>query len=503
MIRSTPELALKALDAAPDAMMLIAHDGVVWFANRQVAALFGYLPEEFIGKRLDQFASGCLASGIASGEECRKNFRVMMLSAAAGLIGRRADGSGFPVEMKMSPIAETDGSYVVVMRDVTEQKRVEAESIAAREDANRASQAKSRFVATASHDLRQPVQALALLNGILRRTVAESKAADALNQQEQAIGAMTRLLNALLDVSKLESGGVKPQQSDFAVAVVFDGLRRDFANLAESKGLALQVEECGEWVHSDRSLVEQILRNIVSNAIKYTRNGCVRLRSLHAHARVRIEVLDTGIGIPEDQLRYIYDEFYQVGCTTAGAREGFGLGLSIVQRLVNLLALRLDVHSEVGRGSAFSLELPLGVLRDGPLCDDAESRRAPQVRTDRPRILLVEDDAAVRAATGLLLQGEGYHVSAVCSLEEALRSARNGSGLDLLLTDYHLSDGEKGTEVIAALRESLGSSLKAVLITADTSSAIKNLPRDRNLRVTSKPVKADELLILLRELLAA
>ncbi|EQD41626.1 two-component hybrid sensor and regulator, partial [mine drainage metagenome] len=218
------------------------------------------------------------------------------------------------------------------------------------------------------------------------------------------------------------------------------------------------------------------------------------MRCLRERALVRIEVLDTGVGIPANQLGRIYDEFYQVGVAANTSRDGFGLGLSIVQRLVKLLNLRLDVRSEVGKGSAFSLELPSGVTQAAALCVVAEQRAAPGPRTDRSRVLLVEDDAAVREATRMLLKVEGYHVSAVSSLEEALQKVREEVGVDLLVTDYHLRKGEKGTEVIAALRASLGVSLKAVLITGDTSCAVKELPRDPHLRITSKPVQAEELL---------
>jgi signal transduction histidine kinase len=150
---------------------------------------------------------------------------------------------------------------------------VEAELIVAREEADRANQGKSRFLATASHDLRQPLQTLALLNGALRRFDTDSECAEALAQQEQAIGAMSRLLNALLDISKLESGAIKPEPTDFKVASVFEELRADFASVAANKGLRLEVVSCQECAHSDPSLVEQILRNLVSNAVKYTRAG--------------------------------------------------------------------------------------------------------------------------------------------------------------------------------------------------------------------------------------
>jgi CheY-like chemotaxis protein len=249
--------------------------------------------------------------------------------------------------------------------------------------------------------------------------------------------------------------------------------------------------------------VGQVLRNLVSNAIKYTREGWVRLRCLHEAPLIRIQVLDTGIGIPADQLPYICDEFYQVGVPSNASREGYGLGLSIVQRLVNLLTLKLDVRSEVGRGSTFSLLLPASRGEAALARHDMGNHRTYEPQIGSARVLLVEDDAAVRSATRMLLKVEGYRVTAVGSLAEALQYVREANGIDLLVTDYHLSDGELGTQVIAALRESLALPLKAVLMTGDTSTAVAELPRDPYLRVASKPIDADELLALLRALLAA
>jgi two-component system CheB/CheR fusion protein len=406
------------------------------------------------------------------------------------------------LEITVSAVQEDDHS-LAVLRDWADRHNFEAEATTlAREHADQANLAKSRFLATASHDLRQPLQSLSLLNGTLRRMVSDPDATDALKQQEQAIGAMSRLLNSLLDISKLESGAIKPEPTDFTVAALFRELRTDFASLAANKGLKLQFEECTACVHSDPSLVQRILSNLVSNAIKYTRVGWVRLRCLHEPGLVRIDVLDTGIGIPADQVRYIYDEFYQIDVPTDAPRDGCGLGLSIVQRLVNLLDLRLDVRSEFGKGSAFSLLLPASSNRAESPRIQSDEACAHETHSGRPHVLLVEDDQAVRDATRMLLKVNGYRVTAVSSLAEALQKTSNGAGLDLLVTDYHLSQGETGLEIITELRERLRVPLKAVLITGDTSSAIKNLPLDPCLRITSKPTNADELLTLLSALLA-
>ena len=215
----------------------------------------------------------------------------------------------------------------------------------------------------------------------------------------------------------------------------------------------------------------------------------------------RIDVIDTGIGIPADQQQLIYDEFYQVGVPTNSSRDGYGLGLSIVQRLIRLLGLRLEVRSQVGAGSVFSLDLPLGRFAPAALEGSATIPTARPVSA--PHVLLVEDDPAVRDATRMLLKVEGYRVLSASSLAEAQAHSAAHPQIDLLVTDYHLSNGETGTQVIESLRASLGKSLKAVLITGDTSSALKELQRDERLRLARKPINADELLGLLKSLLAA
>ncbi len=526
------ELARSVLDAAPDAMIIIDDTGTIRFANRQVSALFGYSQGEIIGVAVEQLMPERFRSRhLAHRGEYGAALRPRAMGDGLALFGRRLDGSEFPVEISLSPIH--NGAQVLIaaaIRDVSDRKRVEHELRAAREhserarntadelreiadeartiadeareSADRANQAKSRFLATASHDLRQPLQTMALLSGILRRVVREPSALEALAQQEQAIGAMTRLLSALLDISKLESGAIRPQPTDFRVSTLFEGLRAEFASIAASKNLVLQVSSCEESVHSDPALIEQIMKNLLSNAIKYTPpGGRVVLHGQREVKAVKLEVIDTGVGIAPDQLAYIYDEFYQVGVPANSSREGYGLGLSIVQRLVRLLNLRLEVTSEVGKGSTFSLLVAPGQSGRAAVAPQAAAARAAPV--SRTRVLLVEDDAGVRDATRMLLTVEGYQVSAVSSLAEALRSARDQGVPDLLITDYHLGDGELGTQVIAALRESLGSELRTVLVTGDTSTVVKHMPDDPRLRIAAKPIDAEQLLRVLQELRAS
>ena len=233
-------------------------------------------------------------------------------------------------------------------------------------------------------------------------------------------------------------------------------LRAEFAGLARSKGLQFTIEASPESVHSDPSLVGQILRNLIANAIKYTNNGSVWLGCRRDADSIRIEVRDSGIGIPHEQLKFIYDEFYQVGIATNSSRDGYGLGLSIVQRLVKLLGLRIEVQSEVGIGSTFILQLPLGASVPVPAGQRARDTPVPAQPGVQKHVLLVEDDPGVRNATRIFLKGEGFRVTATASVAEAVQRATESRDIDIIVSDFHLGGGQTGTEAIASVRRILG-----------------------------------------------
>jgi len=502
----TPDVIRMALEDAPDAMLIVDGGGIVRYANNAVTALFGRLNTELVGHSIETLVPERFREGHVA---YRTRFTSDAKSRPMGghrldLCGLRADGGEFPVAISLRPVrCESDWLTVAAIRDISDHVAAERAIQEARDQAERANLAKSRFLATASHDLRQPLQTLGLLHGVLvRASLENAAAAEALAQQEHAIQSMSRLLNGLLDISKLESGAVTPKPDDFVVDQLFKELRDEFSSLAESKGLTLKVTPCEGLVHSDPSLVGQILRNLVSNAIKYTRHGWVALRCMHdTPSFVRIDVLDTGVGIPADQLRYVCDEFYRVDGPDNGVHEGYGLGLSIVQRLVTLLGLKFDIQSEVGRGSMFSVTLPSGKAVRSPAQGIATKPPVPGAAA-HASVLLVEDDAGVRNATRLLLRSANYDVIAVSSMREALEQVRRAPPIDVVLTDYHLGGRETGIQVIAALRASLQRPLKAVLVTGDTSSAIRMLPSDPITQIASKPINAEDLLRLLRGMLA-
>jgi CheY-like chemotaxis protein len=323
---------------------------------------------------------------------------------------------------------------------------------------------------------------------------------EVLREQNLAIDAMSRLLNGLLDISKLESGGVKPDITEFAIAPLFDELRRDFTNLAANKGLRLSIDAPRAYLRTDLVLLGQLLRNLLSNGIKYTQQGSVELRCEPKGSKVRLEVRDTGVGIAADQLPLIFDEFYQVGISPQSSRDGYGLGLSIVKRIARLLGTRVEVSSQPGEGSVFAIELPAATATAAV----AAAGPAPATHADAApacHVLLVEDEPGVRSAMRTLLKIEGYEVTTAASADEALQRLA-GERFDLLVTDYHLESGRTGTQVIAAARERHGPEFGAILVTGDTSAAIREMHGDEHLRIASKPINSEQLLDQVRSLLA-
>ncbi|HEY9182733.1 MAG TPA: PAS domain-containing sensor histidine kinase, partial [Gammaproteobacteria bacterium] len=349
MATELPDDQIKAfLDASPDAMVIVDDGGRIVFVNIQTEAMFEYPRAELVGQPVelllperfrDRHASHVCSYSVAP--------RRRPMGAGLELYARRKDGTEFPVEISLSPVTTARGRFVSsAIRNVTDRKAIERQLIEARQSAERANQAKSAFLAAASHDLRQPLQTLSLLTSALGRVVpSDSKAATAVANQSEALRSMAELLNALLDISKLEAGVVKPDLTDCSVRQIFTRLRHEFAALAEAKGLELIVEDCHDVVRTDPVLLGQIIQNLVGNAIRYTRQGWVRLRCIASLHAVQIEVADTGIGIPAEELELVFDEYYQTSRKIGEARQGIGLGLSIARRVAALLGCSLDVTS--------------------------------------------------------------------------------------------------------------------------------------------------------------
>lgn len=494
------------LDAGPDAVVIVDAQGTIGFVNAQTQTLFGYQREELVGQPIEALLPERFRAAHPSllssyiGEP-----RVRPMGANLDLYARRRNGSEFPVEISLSPLQTKDGLLVsTAIRDITERKQIYEQLVAARTEADRANRAKSSFLAAASHNLRQPLQTLNLLNSVLEKTVSEPTAANAVCAQRAALASVSELLDALLDISKLESGAIRPDISDCSVQAIFKHLKATFETQARAKGLSLVVDEAEHIIRTDKGLLEQIIQNLVANAIRYTRQGMVQLRCLHDAAFVRVEVLDTGIGIAVDQRDAIFDEFYQLNRKAGEQREGLGLGLAVVRRMAQLLGHSIEVNSEVGRGSCFTVTAPCGSNVALP----ASQKSAPLATThgSNAMVLVIDDDPAVAASTEMLLKLEGYRVYVASSMEEAIASKEEAETWpDVIVSDYHLANGGSGIDVIGNVRTLAHRSIPAVLVTGDTSSEVsKALERvGGGCEVLSKPFVPNEFLEVVSQLAAA
>lgn len=356
---------------------------------------------------------------------------------------------------------------VITFVDITERRRTAAALDQARRAAEQSNRGKSRFLAVASHDLRQPLQSLALIQDMLRRGVDDPKAQELIGRFGLLLDAMSGMLNSLLDINQIESGVLEVSTAAFPAADLFDRLRAEFQPLAKAQTLELRVIPSSAILFSDPRLIEVMLRNLLANAVKYTPDkGRILLGCRPQGTMVRIEVWDTGIGIAADQLHPIFDEFHQVD-NPAGERErGFGLGLTIVRELGQLLGHDVAVQSRPGRGSVFAVIVPRGSLDVGPVSVPA----APVSPSTGCTIALVEDDPDVRETLEALLTDAGHTVISAGDGAAALALASEGAILpDLVLTDYNLPGAMNGIATLTALRAQLKHHVPGIILTGDIS----------------------------------
>ena len=352
--------------------------------------------------------------------------------------------------------ARLQESYATLERKVEERTR----------ELEIANQAKSRFLAVASHDLRQPLHALGLFVAQLRGRSNADERKEIIGRISAAVAAMNELFNALLDISKLDAGILKPKPDEFQVSRLLKQMETTFAGAAREKGVDFRTVDCSLWVRSDFLLLSRIVSNLVSNAVRYTSSGRILVGCRRQGGELRIEVWDTGPGIPEDQHRHIFGEFFRLNTAVAG---GLGLGLAIVERLSRLLGHPVDVRSLPGKGSSFSVTLPY----QSPTASATATPRSVRGRSDGAAgklIVVIDDDPLVLQGMRGLLQGWGCRVASGPGDRAAL-AAVAGEGLgvpDLIISDYRLRDGRTGCDAIAELRRVFSSEIPAFLVSGDT-----------------------------------
>ena len=481
------------LESAPDAMVIVDTEGLITIVNTQTEIMFGYTRRELLGKPIEMLLPERLhEQHLRHRRAYVKEPMLRPMGQGLELPGRRKNGDEFPVEISLSPVESENGRFVSsTIRDVTERVHMEKAINAARQEAERANKANTAFLAAASHDLRQPVQALSLLNGALRRTVKDERALAMIESQENSLTAMTNLLNSLLDISRLDAGAIAPEIEEFPISRVIDRLAAEFGRQAQHKGLKFSATSCPTVVRSDVSLLGEILQNLVSNAIRYTESGEVTLTCRSTPSVCRLEVRDTGVGIAEDELESIFLEFNQ-GSSKTATKEGFGLGLAIVRRLADLLDVRIGVESTVGEGSCFSLEI--STLGDQEL-DESQDERSDSAIGSSGLVLLVEDNVNVADAWAMLLEAEGYTVVRAISVKE-VEAALSGTARApaLIITDYHLAEGSTGVEVIKLVRTLFDTDIPAFIVSGDTSKVMPDARPIENCELFRKPINTDELL---------
>jgi PAS domain S-box-containing protein len=492
------------LQFSPDALIVVDARGVIQFANDATRSLFGYERGQLVGQPMEMLIPDRFRGSHA------EHVSAYWLNPTSREIGarstdlraRRADGSEFSADIRLSPFRNSDGQFVAAaVRDVSERRAINDALIAAREEADRANRAKSRFLATASHDLRQPLQTIRLLNAsMLKMTRQTPGINDLLRQQEQAIDGATRLLNALLDISRFESGAIDLQLARVGVAEIFSSLAREFMPSAAARNLRLEFAETHSVISTDRTLLTQLLQNLIENALKYTEHGCVRVfQHVDADALV-LSVEDSGVGIPEDKVARIFDEYYQVD-PNGSRRLGVGLGLTIVREVSRLLGYSVTVSSKVGEGTRVHVRIPVhDVLPDTEVAAQQDGG-APTVQAPtRCRVVLLEDNDAVRRATELYLALEGYEMHGASSVAEAEPLFAGLEPGDLFITDYQLDGRLTGLDVLQKLRVQQKRDVPAIVLSGDLQSVLRlvktQIPRCRFL---SKPVDAHALLRAIAE----
>ena len=412
-----------------------------------------------------------------------------------------------------------DGGIVITFTDITErveaadelkrvneslERRVEERTAEltnlntalarAKAEADAANLGKTSFIAAASHDILQPLNAARLFTTSLSEDLpTDPRRAELVGNIDASLEAVEDILSALLDISKLDAGALKAEKAPFKIDELLKALELEYGALARDKGLRLSVVSSSATVYSDRRLVRRILQNLLSNAIKYTSSGRVLMGCRRVGDTIRVEVYDTGPGISPEQQKSVFKEFHRLA-SASGAEPGLGLGLSIVDRIANMLGHTLALRSEAGKGSVFSLTLP---VTDALAIQATKRARAPRGGNDLRglRVLCIDNEPKILDGMTTLLSGWGCIVGTARDAKTAMVNAKGGA--DILIADYHLDDHQNGLDLIAELRAEAGVDLPAVLVTADQSSGLRDTASLQDVHLLRKPLKPAALRALL------
>ena len=495
------------MDSTAEGIYGLDLNGVCTSCNSAALRLLGYhRVDDVLGKNMHELLHHTRPDGSPYPlTECPicKAFKPAERKHVVEEVLSRSDNTSFPAEYWSYPIHQNGRlvGAVVTFLDITERKQAEKALQKARQEADRANAAKSRFLAAASHDLRQPLQTLSLLVGVLKETVkVQEPVKEVIDNLGETLVFMGNLLDILLDINRLESGRIIPHTTDFSVGKFFNRLKARFERQVKNKGLELHVAPCRATLRSDEVLLERIVQNILTNAIRYTTTGKVLLGCRRRGPNLRIEVWDTGLGIPEEQREMIFTDYYQLNNPARNRQKGLGLGLAIVDRVARLLGHRVDFRSTVGKGSVFAVEVPFGAAEPGPQLGP-KMEQTGHVEPPKITIVLIEDDQAVLEGMRLFLEIAGFQVITAKTSRDAIAQFEGEPlGVTLIISDYHLSQGETGTQAIQQFREASDQPLPAILLTGDTTPELLHETEICGCQLLHKPVDGDKLITLINQI---
>ncbi|WP_082097921.1 hybrid sensor histidine kinase/response regulator NahK/ErcS' [Pseudomonas ogarae] len=388
-----------------------------------------------------------------------------------------------------------------LLREIDERSRVELRLREAKREAEQANLSKTKFLAAVSHDLLQPLNAARLFTSALLERREPVANAQLVRNVSNSLQDVENLLGTLVDISKLDAGVIKADVAPFALSELLDNLAAEYAQIARSEGLALHFVGCSVLVRSDMQLLARILRNLLTNAIRYTPSGRVVLGCRRHRQRVSIQVWDSGIGIAENRLEEIFQEFKRGDVQRPNQDRGLGLGLAIVEKIAGILGHRIQVRSWPGKGSMFSIDAPLSATAPKPLpCLDMSEPMLERLRG--ARVWVLDNDAAICAGMRTLLEGWGCQVVTALSEQDLARQVDNyHAEADLLIADYHLDNDQNGVDAVARINARRASPIPAMMITANYSNELKQQIRERGHTLMHKPVRPMKLKIAMSHLL--
>jgi signal transduction histidine kinase/CheY-like chemotaxis protein len=399
-------------------------------------------------------------------------------------------------------LVDTDRTGVTAMtvQDITVEKRGERALRKAKEIAELADKTKSRFLRAANHDLRQPLATLKILIYSCLGETEELHRKDLLHAMDISVSIMEELLGALLQIGQLDAGRISPRITTFQLSQLFARLKIQFSHAAVEKGLDLRFSGTAASITSDKALLERILSNLISNAIRYTDTGSILVGCRRRGESLRIDVIDTGRGIAAENVERIFDEFFQIDNARRSKNRGLGVGLNIVKRLADLLDHKIEVVSVLERGSRFSIEVPLGSVWQSEIGEPAITEMIGGEFLGK-NTLVIEDDPALRQAIRDLLERWGINVDVVASFEEAQELIEaTGRTPNIILSDHSLR-GQEGTAVVTSIRKMLGIQVPSIIMTADTDPKLIARIRAESFPVLIKPLSPPRLRVLMHNLL--